>query len=352
MELYSILRPLLFRLEAEKAHNISLETLKAVHRLGIGKWLFPPLPAQPCEIMGLRFANRIGLAAGLDKNGDYIDALAALGFGFLEIGTVTPRPQPGNPAPRLFRIPQAQAIINRMGFNNKGVDYLIERVKQARFDGVLGINIGKNFDTPLEKAVDDYLFCMRKVYPHAGYIALNISSPNTPGLRNLQQEETLVCLIKSLKEEQQRLASIHGRYVPLAVKVAPDLDAGEIGTIAEVLVEYAVDAVIATNTTLNHESVQHLPHGQETGGLSGAPLRRQSTHIIEQFSRALGNRLPIVGVGGIMSGADAGEKLAAGASLVQIYSGLIYSGPALIREVAAVLCGISDTCNNFHSTAE
>jgi len=352
MKLYSILRPLLFRLDPETAHNITLEALKISYRLGLGKQLFPPPSAQPCEVMGLKFSNRIGLAAGLDKNGDYIDALAALGFGFLEIGTITPRPQPGNPAPRLFRIPEARAIINRMGFNNKGVDYLVTRVKEARFNGVLGINIGKNFDTPLEKAVDDYLFCMRKVYPHAGYIALNISSPNTPGLRNLQQKESFARLIEPLKEEQHQLESTHGRYVPLAVKVAPDLDIDEVNTIAEVLVEYAVDAVIATNTTLNHKPVQQLPHGQEAGGLSGAPLQRQSTQIIEQFSRALAHRLPIIGVGGIMSGVDACEKLAAGASLIQIYSGLIYSGPELIREIAAVLCGNTDTCNKSHSTAE
>ncbi len=337
MKLYSLLRPLLFRLDPETAHKITLEALKISYRLGLGKLLFPPPPAQPCEVMGLKFTNRVGLAAGLDKNGDYIDALAALGFGFLEIGTITPRPQPGNPAPRLFRIPQAQAIINRMGFNNKGVDYLIGRVEQAHFKGILGINIGKNFDTPLESAVDDYLYCMRKVYPHAGYIALNISSPNTPGLRTLQQKESFAHLIEPLKEEQHRLTSAHGRYVPLAVKVAPDLDADEVNTITEVLVEYAVDAVIATNTTLNHQSVQQLPHGQEAGGLSGAPLRCQSTRIIEQFSRILDNRLPIIGAGGIMTGADACEKQAAGASLVQIYSGLIYSGPALVREAAMAL---------------
>ncbi len=337
MNLYSFLRPLLFQLNPETAHHITLNALKASYCLGLGNRLFPPPPAQPCEVMGLKFANRIGLAAGMDKNGDYIDALAALGFGFLEIGTTTPRPQPGNPPPRLFRIPQAQAIINRMGFNNKGVDYLVARVEQARFKGVLGINISKNFDTPLEKAVDDYLCCMRKVYPHAGYIALNISSPNTPGLRNLQKKESLSRLIGPLKEEQQHLTSIHGRYVPLAVKVAPDLDVDEVNTVAEVLLEHTIDALIATNTTLNHQPVEQLPHGQETGGLSGAPLRHQATCIIKQFSQALDSRLPIVGVGGIMSGADACEKLVAGASLVQIYSGLIYSGPALIREIAEAI---------------
>jgi len=337
MKLYPVLRPLLFRLDPETAHKFTLQALKISDRLGLGKRLFATPPEQPTEVMGLTFPNRIGLAAGLDKNGDYIDALAALGFGFIEIGTTTPRPQPGNPAPRLFRIPQARAIINRMGFNNKGVDYLVTQVKQARFDGILGINIGKNVDTPLEKAVDDYLYCMRKVYPHAGYIALNISSPNTPGLRTLQQKERFARLIEPLKEEQQRLESTHGRYTPLAVKVAPDLEIDEIYTIAEVLIEYAIDALIATNTTLNHQSVEQLPHGQEAGGLSGAPLRRQATSIVEQFSRALDNRLPIIGAGGIMSGADACEKLAAGATLIQIYSGLIYSGPALVHEIAQAL---------------
>ncbi|HHS84379.1 MAG TPA: quinone-dependent dihydroorotate dehydrogenase [Gammaproteobacteria bacterium] len=337
MNLYSVLRPLLFELNPETAHKLTLGALKISDQLGLSNRLFPSPPAQPCEVMGLTFPNRIGLAAGLDKNGEYIDALAALGFGFIEIGTTTPRPQPGNPAPRLFRIPQARAIINRMGFNNKGVDYLIKQVKQARFRGILGINIGKNFDTPLEQAVDDYLCCMRKVYPHAGYIALNISSPNTPGLRNLQQKESFSRLIAPLKEEQQRLKSIHGRYVPLAVKVAPDLEVDEVNTIAEVLVEYAIDAVIATNTTLNHQPVEQLPHGREAGGLSGAPLRHQATCIVEQFSRALDNHLPIIGVGGIMSGADACEKLAAGATLIQIYSGLIYSGPTLVQEIAQAM---------------
>ncbi len=335
MNLYSFLRPLLFRLDPETAHHITLEALNVSHRLKLGKRLFPSPPARPCEFMGLKFRNHIGLAAGLDKNGDYIDALATLGFGFIEIGTTTPRPQPGNPPPRLFRIPEARAIINRMGFNNKGVDYLIKQVGQARFDGVLGINIGKNFDTPLEKAVDDYLYCMRKVYAHAGYIALNISSPNTPGLRDLQKKESFTRLIAPLKEEQRRLEITHGRYVPLAVKVAPDLPAEEISTIADVLIEYSIDALIATNTTLDHRAVEQLPHGKEQGGLSGAPLRNLSTHIVRQFSRHLDNRIPIIGVGGILNRTDAREKIAAGASLLQICSGLIYTGPRLIHEAAA-----------------
>ncbi len=337
MELYPFVRPLLFSLNPESAHHITLTMLRLIHRLGLDKSVFPAPVTSPCKVMGLNFPNRVGLAAGLDKNGEYIDALAALGFGFIEVGTVTPRPQTGNPKPRLFRIPQARAIINRMGFNNKGVDYLVDQVEQSDFRGVLGINIGKNFNTPVEKAVDDYLCCMRKVYPYAGYIALNISSPNTPGLRNLQKGESLSGLIEPLKNEQLRLEERYGRYVPLAIKVAPDLEPDEVDTIARVLLEYQIDGVIATNTTIEHQSVEQLPSGKEKGGLSGAPLRQRSTRIIEQLNLALGGNLPIIGVGGIMSGEDAQEKIAAGASLVQIYSGLIYEGPGLVREVAETL---------------
>jgi len=336
MKLYSLVRPFLFRLDPETAHKVTLSLLAAAHRLTGNKTLSPP-SGKPVKVMGLEFPNRVGLAAGLDKNGEYIDALATLGFGFIEVGTVTPRPQAGNPLPRLFRIPEARAIVNRMGFNNKGVDHLVERVKRCRFRGVLGINIGKNADTPLEEAVSDYLHCMRKVYPHAGYIAINISSPNTPGLRQLQQREALIALVEPLKEEQTRLHAQHGRYVPLAIKVAPDLDESTIGTIAGVLKEYAVDALIATNTTLDHRTVHAYPHGNETGGLSGAPLRCRATTVVERFSRALDGALPIIGVGGITSAADAVEKRLAGAELVQIYSGLIYTGPTLVREIGTVL---------------
>ncbi len=336
MKIYPLIRPLLFRLEPERAHRATLKALEIGHRLRLNGLLAPP-SAPPCEIMGLRFSNRVGLAAGLDKNGDHIDALAALGFGFIEIGTTTPRPQPGNPPPRLFRLPQAEALINRMGFNNKGVDYLVSRVKEARTSAVIGINIGKNFDTPMEKALDDYRLCMRKVYPCAGYITINISSPNTPGLRELQHRVQLVSLIEPLKEQQQKLAAEHGRYVPFTVKIAPDLEREDLFMLAEILKEHEVDGVIATNTTLDHGQVKHLPHGGEAGGLSGAPLRQRSTRVVRQLAEALQGALPIIGTGGIMSGADAREKMAAGARLVQIYTGLVYRGPALIREVVASL---------------
>jgi dihydroorotate dehydrogenase len=287
--------------------------------------------------MGLTFPNPVGLAAGLDKNGDYIDALAALGFGFIEIGTVTPRPQPGNPKPRLFRIPEASAIINRMGFNNLGVDHLVRNVQGMRYRGILGINIGKNFDTPIERATDDYLSCLTKVYPHASYVTVNISSPNTKNLRQLQQSDELGQLLGALKAEQTRLADLHGKYVPLALKIAPDLDTEQVIAIADLLRAHRIDAVIATNTTLSRQGVENLPHGAEAGGLSGAPVRLQSTTVVKQLSIALQGELPIIGVGGILSGLDAQEKIKAGASLVQIYSGLIYRGPELITEICREL---------------
>jgi len=289
--------------------------------------------------MGLHFPNPVGLAAGPDKNGDYIDTLAALGFGFIEVGTVTPRPQTGNPRPRLFRLPQARAIINRMGFNNRGVDYLVAKVQRARYRGVLGINIGKNFDTPVERAVEDYLIGLRKVYTHASYVAVNISSPNTPNLRQLQEHDALLSLLQALKAEQQQLAQQHGKYVPLAVKIAPDLGAEALTDIAAILRDQRIDAVIATNTTLDHQAVAHLPHGSEAGGLSGAPLTRRATEVVSRLHEVLGDQVPIIGVGGIMSGVDAVAKLHAGASLVQIYSGFIYRGPGLIKEAVEALAG-------------
>ncbi|MEW5754822.1 MAG: quinone-dependent dihydroorotate dehydrogenase [Pseudomonadota bacterium] len=337
--LYTLLRPLFFRLEAENAHHITLGALTALNKLGLTGLFTPRIPCAPRTVMGIEFPNPVGLAAGLDKNGAYIDALAALGFGFIEIGTVTPRPQPGNPKPRLFRLPKAQAIINRMGFNNAGVDALIENVKRARFKGVLGINIGKNFDTPIEHAVDDYLICLRKVYPYASYITANISSPNTKDLRQLQGTSELDKLLAALKQEQARLAEAHGRYVPLVLKIAPDLDAEQVAAIAALLLKYRIDGVIATNTTVAREGVQGLPHAEEAGGLSGAPVREKSTQVVRQLAAALQGRLPIIGAGGILSGADAAEKLEAGASLVQLYSGLIYRGPALVKEVLRGLCG-------------
>ena len=270
------------------------------------------------------------MAAGLDKDGEHIDALAALGFGFIEIGTVTPRPQPGNPKPRLFRLPQAEAIINRMGFNNQGIDRLLANVRQADYRGILGINIGKNFGTPVENAAEDYLVCLRKAYRYAGYIAVNISSPNTPHLRQLQNAEELSELLYLLKLNQQKLADEHGKYTPLAVKIAPDLEPAQIDAIAALLMKHQVDGVIATNTTLSRSGVETLPHGDEAGGMSGVPLRQRSTAVIRRLHAALQGALPIIGVGGIMSAADAKEKMEAGASLIQIYSGLIYRGPALV----------------------
>jgi dihydroorotate dehydrogenase len=291
--------------------------------------------------MGIAFPNPVGIAAGLDKNGDYIDALAALGFGFVEIGTITPRPQPGNPQPRLFRLPAANAIINRMGFNNHGVDHLVERVRASKLfkqqSGVLGINIGKNKDTPAENAVDDYLICMRKVYALAHYITVNLSSPNTPGLRDLQFGEPLRQLLGRLKEEQQKLAAQVGRVVPLAVKIAPDMVGDDVGNVAAALREFEIDGVIATNTTIARDAVAHLPHGSEAGGLSGAPLTQKSTAVIRELARELDGSLPIIGVGGVMTGADAAAKIAAGAALVQIYTGFIYRGPALIGDAVRAI---------------
>ncbi len=335
--MYSLLRPLLFTLAPETAHHVTLDSLQAAHKLGLLP-LFAKRPADnPQKVMGLTFPNPIGLAAGLDKNGDYINALAALGFGFIEIGTVTPRAQPGNPKPRLFRLPQAQAIINRMGFNNHGVDALVANVKRARFQGILGINIGKNADTPIEKAADDYLICLRKVYAHASYVAINISSPNTSNLRQLQGNDQLDALLAALKTEQGKLAELHGKYVPLAVKIAPDLDKEQIQQIAALLMRHHIDGVIATNTTLSREGVQHLPQHNEAGGLSGAPLRDPSTAVIRELAATLQGALPIIGVGGILCSTDALEKMRAGATLVQLYSGLIYRGTDLIAECAAAI---------------
>jgi len=328
--MYSLLRPLLFKLDAETAHHVTLDTLKIAYKLGMLPLIAKQPAADPRTVMGLAFPNPVGLAAGLDKNGAYIDALAALGFGFIEIGTVTPRPQPGNPKPRLFRLPEANAIINRMGFNNLGVDVLLENVKHAKFKGILGINIGKNFDTPIERAAEDYLIGLRKVYTHASYVAINISSPNTKNLRQLQGGDELDALLAQLKAEQEKLAQQHGKYVPLALKIAPDLDQEQIQQIATLLMRHRIDGVIATNTTLSRELIPHLPLHVEAGGLSGAPVRNQSTLVVRQLAAELKGALPIIGVGGILTGADALEKIQAGASLVQIYSGLIYRGTELI----------------------
>ncbi len=334
MSPYSLLRPLAFALDPETAHEAAICGMRTLGRAGLLPG-YRPLPDQPRKVMGLVFPNRIGLAAGLDKNGEAIDAFAALGFGFIEIGTVTPRPQPGNPKPRLFRLPRAQGIINRMGFNNRGVDALVENVKAARFRGILGINIGKNFDTPIERAADDYLIGLEKVYPHASYVTVNISSPNTKNLRQLQGESELDALLGALKAKQTDLAQRQGRYVPLALKIAPDLEDAQIANIADALRRHRIDAVIATNTTLSREGVAGLPHGDEAGGLSGLPLLQKSTAVARALVAALAGELPVIAAGGILEGAHAKAKLDAGAELVQLYSGLVYRGPELVKECVA-----------------
>lgn len=330
--LYDLARALMFKLDAEKAHELALGSLSLCSSLGLDRMLKSPGYSTPVEVMGIRFPNPIGLAAGLDKNGSAIDGLAAMGFGFVEVGTVTPRPQPGNPKPRLFRLPEHRAIINRMGFNNEGVDTLLANLDRSRYRGVLGINIGKNKDTPNNKANDDYLLCLRKVYGRASYITVNLSSPNTPGLRTLQFGESLNSLLDALKTEQARLTRVHGRYVPIAVKIAPDMSEEEFGLVAGSLKTYEMDAVIATNTTLSRQGVDDSPLAGEAGGLSGEPVRQLSNNAIRTLSRELGGALPIIGVGGICEGFDAAEKLEAGASLVQIYTGFIYRGPSLIHD--------------------
>lgn len=329
--LYSLFRPLLFGLDPEISHRLAFHALKNAHALGLVSG--QPVVHRSCTVMGLDFPNPVGLAAGLDKNGEYIDALAALGFGFIEIGTVTPRPQPGNPSPRMFRIPQAGALINRLGFNNQGVDNLVRNVRNTGYRGILGINIGKNVDTPVGAAAADYLICFRKVYRYASYVTVNISSPNTVNLRQLQNAEELDQLLTTLKSEQAKLADEHGKYTPLVIKIAPDLEPAQIESIATLLMKHQIDGVIATNTTLSRAGVENLPGSTEAGGLSGTPLTQRATAVIRQLHVILQNSLPVIGVGGIMNGADARDKISAGASLVQIYTGLIYRGPGLVQEV-------------------
>jgi dihydroorotate dehydrogenase len=327
---YALIRPFLFALDAERAHELIIGLLAVGGSMGFRPR--SPTRCNPIEVMGLEFPNRVGLAAGLDKNGMAIDGLGHLGFGFLEVGTVTPRPQPGNPRPRLFRLPEHRAIINRMGFNNAGIDALLKHVARAHYRGILGINIGKNFDTPIERAVDDYLICLDKAYPLASYIAVNISSPNTMNLRQLQGASELDALLGALKARQTVLTDQHGKYVPLALKIAPDLDASQIVNIGDALRRHRIDAVIATNTTLGREGVETSPLAAEAGGLSGSPLFEKSTRVIRSLAEALAGELPIIAAGGITSGTRAHAKLAAGATLVQIYSGLIYRGPQLVAE--------------------
>ncbi|WP_130804834.1 quinone-dependent dihydroorotate dehydrogenase [Acinetobacter ihumii] len=327
--LYSLARPLLFSLSPERAHELTLSLLKSTHKIGLSRQRIAP---KPVTCMGIEFPNPVGLAAGLDKNGAYIDALAGLGFGFIEIGTITPRPQAGNPQPRLFRIPEAKAIINRMGFNNEGVDQLVENVKASQFKGILGINIGKNADTPVENAVDDYLICLEKVYHYASYITVNISSPNTKNLRSLQSGDALTELLQTLKQRQLELAEQYHHYVPLVLKVAPDLTKEDIEFISKQLLQFKIDGLIVTNTTLARIGVENLPYGNEAGGLSGAPVFEKSTECLRQFATCLNGQIPLIGVGGITQGEHALAKKDAGASLVQIYSGLIYTGPTLIKD--------------------
>ncbi|MFG1175277.1 quinone-dependent dihydroorotate dehydrogenase [Erwiniaceae bacterium CAU 1747] len=330
---YPLVRKALFQLDPERAHEMTLQQLTRLSGTPFSALIRQSLPFKPVNCMGLTFKNPLGLAAGLDKNGECIDAFGAMGFGFIEIGTVTPRPQPGNDKPRMFRVVEAQGIINRMGFNNLGVDHLVENVKKAHYDGILGINIGKNKDTPVEQGKEDYLTCMDKIYPYAGYIAINISSPNTPGLRSLQYGEALDELLQAVKTRQGELQQRHHKYVPVAVKIAPDLSEEELIQIADSLRRHNIDGVIATNTTLDRNLIKGLKHCDEAGGLSGRPVQLRSTEIIRRLSAELKGSMPIIGVGGIDSLVSAREKMEAGASLVQIYSGFIYKGPPLIKEI-------------------
>jgi len=337
---YALARPFLFGLDPERAHDLTMDSLARLQNTPLQCLWSQPRVADPVELAGLHFPNRIGLAAGLDKNGRCIDGLGAMGFGFIEVGTVTPKAQPGNPKPRMFRLPEANALINRLGFNNDGLDAFLANVARANFrrgGGILGLNIGKNAATPIERAVDDYLACLDGVYPHADYVTLNISSPNTKNLRALQADDALDALLGAVQARRMQLAAQHGRRVPVFLKIAPDLDDAQVGAISATLQRHRIDGVIATNTTIARDAVKTLPHGDETGGLSGAPVFEASNRVIAQLRAALGPDFPIIGVGGVMSPADARAKVAAGANLVQIYTGFIYSGPPLIAAAARTL---------------
>jgi len=337
---YPLARAALFAMDAETAHEVTLANLQRAYDCAATRRLLHARPQAPAELMGLKLANPVGLAAGLDKNGAHVDALGNLGFGFIEVGTVTPRAQPGNPKPRMFRLPRAQALINRLGFNNHGLDAFIANVQRSQWraqGGVLGLNIGKNADTPIERAADDYLLGLEGVYPHADYVTVNISSPNTQNLRALQGGDELTALLARLRDKRAELADRHGRQVPLVVKIAPDLSHEQVDAIADILPRHGVDGVIATNTTLSREAVQGQPHAQEAGGLSGAPVHELSLAVIERLRARVGRALAIIGVGGIVSGRQASEKRAAGADAVQLYTGLIYRGPALVGECVAAL---------------
>ena len=334
---YDLVRKLLFKMPAETAHDVSLKALQCAHLAGILPLFVAPVLTNPVEIFGMTFPNRVGLAAGLDKNGDYIDALARLGFGFIEVGTVTPRPQPGNPQPRMFRLTEHEAVINRMGFNNKGVDYLVERLRRMKYKGILGINVGKNKDTPANSSDQDYRTCIEKVYEYASYITINVSSPNTPGLRSLQFGDSLTSLLAPIMHCQNSLQKKYHRRVPFILKIAPDMSDEEIRLVAQTLLEYQLDGVIATNTTLSRVGIEGSEYIKEQGGLSGKPLKDRSTHVINALGEALKGQIPVIASGGIMTADDAMEKFKAGANLVQLYSGLVYRGPGLIREAVEKL---------------
>ena len=330
---YDLARRFMFTRDAEWAHEFALNNLRRFAHTPLSAAWSQSVPNKPVNFLGLEFKNPVGLAAGLDKNAECIDAFSQMGFGFVEVGTVTPRPQAGNDKPRIFRLPESNAIINRMGFNNKGVDNLVNNVKAAKYDGILGINIGKNKDTPNEQGKDDYIHCMRKVFEHASYITVNISSPNTPGLRDLQYGEALDDLLQSLKNEQLDLAAKHNKQVPMLVKIAPDLDEVQIGQVSESLINNKIDGVIATNTTLERAMVQGQQYANEAGGLSGQPVRQRSTNVVSELKRLTEGKLPIIGVGGIDDADSAKEKFAAGADLVQVYTGFIYKGPELVKTI-------------------
>ena len=333
-----LIRPCLFTMDPEKAHNLTMKMMKIASRSQLLTSLVSQeVEARPRKVMGLDFKNPVGLAAGLDKDGEAIDAFAALGFGFIEVGTVTPKPQPGNDKPRLFRVVPAEGLINRMGFNNLGVDNLVENIKKSRYKGILGVNIGKNKTTPIEDSVSDYLYCLEKVYNYASYVAVNISSPNTPNLRTLQLGDALVELVQALKKKQKELAEANKKYVPIAIKIAPDLNDEEIENICRIFLENEVDGIIATNTTLDRDMIANMPHATETGGLSGRPEFRKSTDVLAKINKIINGRTPIIGVGGIDSPMAAAEKIKNGASLVQIYSGFIYKGPTLIKNIVNYL---------------
>jgi dihydroorotate dehydrogenase len=337
---YALARPFLFGLDPERAHDLTLDSIARMQNTPLQCVWSQNRVDDPVVLAGLKFPNRIGLAAGLDKNGRCIDGLGAMGFGFIEVGTVTPKAQPGNPKPRMFRLPEANALINRLGFNNEGLDAFIANVKRAHFranGGILGLNIGKNAATPIEDAASDYLLCLDGVYPHADYVTLNISSPNTKNLRALQGDDALDALLGAVQRRREQLATKHGRRVPVFLKIAPDLDEAQVDAIAATLKRHAIDGVIATNTTIARDAVKHLAHGDETGGLSGAPVLAASNRVIAQLRAALGSAYPIIGVGGVMSAADARAKVAAGANLVQLYTGFIYQGPALVAAAARAL---------------